>query len=73
MKNKTYLITITSWNEKKKVYDQQVFEDDKQGITRIIMTFKPKKNYEVVNMIIDVIFKEDEYYKTDVNQLKFDL
>ncbi len=69
---KRYFITIISFNEKSKKFYKQEFEDTKEGISRIIMTYKPKKGYEVVNMIVDV-FNEDSEIKNNNNQLKLNI
>lgn len=70
---KRYFITIISFNEKSKKFDKQEFlEEDKKGISRIIMTFKPKKGYDVVNMIVDV-FNEDSEIINNNNQLELNI
>ena len=68
-----YFITIISFNPKHNTFDEQQFtEDTKAEISRILITFKPKKGYHMTNAIID-IFRENEEMNKHHDQLKLNI
>ena len=52
--NKRILVSFTCWNdEKKKIYEEDKIEKDNIGATRLILGYKPKRGYEVVQVRLD--------------------
>ena len=52
--SKRIMVSFICWNnEKKKIYEEDMFEKDNIGATRLILGYKPKRGYEVVQVRLD--------------------
>lgn len=47
-----FLVTITMVNKKGNVIEEKIETDSKVGVSRIILTFKAKRNYEIVDYLV---------------------
>lgn len=47
---KVYKVTIVCANEKDKTYEYEEYCDEKMDMVRLIMSFKPKRNFEIVSI-----------------------
>lgn len=54
MDKEQYIVNIISYNESnKKIYEYKDVAENMVNVSRILITFKPKRGYEIVNVIID--------------------
>lgn len=69
-----YYITIISYNEDSNKFEEVQSQDTKLGIARIFLTFKPKRGFHVVNVIIDVWDASKQVINdSNVEQLTMDI
>lgn len=71
MNDNKFFITIHSYNENSKKFDEKQIEvESKTQLARVILTYEPKRGYDIVNINIDIWKKGSDYYEHE-NQLEF--
>jgi hypothetical protein len=50
-----YIITIITSNDKQKILQEVFYEENMIGVTRCLLGYKPKRNYQFVTAHIDFV------------------
>jgi len=69
-----YFLTITSYSVKHNNFQKDQFDTpNKHEIARLLITYTPKKGYEVANINIDRFTGQGERDTAHVDQLELDI